>query len=75
MNARLYLTTLPRGILPDLLAYDPFPRAHRTWVVSSTTFRGLRVFFTGFTRISQLGHEMTYLFGSYGANPPDIHVK
>jgi len=64
MNARLYLTTLPRGILPDLLAYDPFPRAHRTWVVSSPTFRGVRVFVTGSSRISQLGREMTYLLAA-----------
>jgi hypothetical protein len=42
---------------------------------SSTTFPGFQVFFTGFTMISQLGHEMTRLFGSFGANQSDIHVK
>jgi len=39
----------------------PVPAAHRTCVVSSTTLRGFRVFFTGPLIVSQIGHSKTYL--------------
>ena len=30
---------------------------------------------TGFTMVPQVGHNVTYLFGSYHTNGPGIHVK
>ena len=74
MNARLYLTTLPWESCQTCSRMIPFSESPLA-LYSSTTFPGLHLFFTGFTMISQLGHEMTRLFGSYGANQSDIHVK
>ena len=73
MNAN-YLTSPPRKSY-QTCSRMTLSESVRTSVVSSNTFRGSRVFFTGCTMISQVGHNVTYLSGRYDTNRPGIHVK